>query len=309
MKKINIAELLKDCPRGMELDCAMYENIYFDYISNSKIYPICCYTEDNLKAKHPIIFTWYGRPSQHDSAKCVIFPKGKTTWEGFVPPCEFKDGDIIFTDAGCTFISIFQEKRNGRVATYVDYSVNGNNCYCDIEKNTVPLYMEDDISEIRLATEEEKKKLFDVIKAKGYKWNPETKTLEKLVVKPKFKVGDKIRHKINNDINEISAVYDGFYGLVDYAFMLNMKYQDDYELVQNKFDVTTLKPFDKVLVRDKDTDDWIAHLFSHYHKNYDRPYICIGAEGINEYKQCIPYEENKHLLDNSNDCDEQFKTW
>ena len=32
----------------------------------------------------------------------------------------------------------------------------------------------------RLATEEEKKTLFDVIEAKGYKWNSETKTLEKL---------------------------------------------------------------------------------------------------------------------------------
>ena len=94
--KTNIAELLKDCPRGMELDCTMYENLYFDYISNSeysKIYPIRCYTEDDMKAKYPITFTLYGRPSQHDSAKCVIFPKGKTTWEGFHKP--FEDGDIV----------------------------------------------------------------------------------------------------------------------------------------------------------------------------------------------------------------------
>ena len=27
MKKINIAELLKDCPKGMELDCIIYNNV------------------------------------------------------------------------------------------------------------------------------------------------------------------------------------------------------------------------------------------------------------------------------------------
>ena len=37
----------------------------------------------------------------------------------------------------------------------------------------------------RFATEEEKQKLFKAIKDNGYKWNAETKTLEKLV-KPKF---------------------------------------------------------------------------------------------------------------------------
>ena len=36
-------------------------------------------------------------------SKCVIFPKGKTTWEGFVPPCKFKDGDILTTNLGSVF--------------------------------------------------------------------------------------------------------------------------------------------------------------------------------------------------------------
>lgn len=27
--KINIAELLEDCPKGMELDCIIYDNVEF----------------------------------------------------------------------------------------------------------------------------------------------------------------------------------------------------------------------------------------------------------------------------------------
>ena len=49
------------------------------------------------------------------SAKCVIFPKGKTTWKGFVPPCQFKDGDII---SNGNYIAIFLQNRNS-VSLYI----------------------------------------------------------------------------------------------------------------------------------------------------------------------------------------------
>ena len=42
------------------------------------------------------MFCKNGCYTAHKLSKCVIFPKGKTTWEGFVPPCKFKDGDVIY---------------------------------------------------------------------------------------------------------------------------------------------------------------------------------------------------------------------
>lgn len=56
-----------------------------------------------------------------------------------------------------------------------------------------------------------------------------------------------------------------------------------------------LKPFDKVLVRDYDNEEWECNLFSHIHKN--GYYACVGAAG---WKQCIPYEGNEHLLGTKN---------
>ena len=50
-----------------------------------------------------------------------------------------------------------------------------------------------------------------------------------------------------------------------------------------------LKPFDKVLVREKDNDFWRADLFSNME---DDIYCCIG----NFWEQCIPYEGNEKLL-------------
>lgn len=92
MEKINIAELLKDCPSGMELDCTMYDNLYFDKVVEDGRYPIGCYTIYN-DCRTSINFTEFGRFNGHKNSKCVIFPKDRTTWEGFHRP--FKDGDII----------------------------------------------------------------------------------------------------------------------------------------------------------------------------------------------------------------------
>lgn len=84
MEKINIAELLKDCPKGMELDCTMFNDVVFNTVEFGKTIIV---TRTNGTDIH---LDKYGTFSNGKDAKCVIFPKGKTTWEGFVPPCKFK---------------------------------------------------------------------------------------------------------------------------------------------------------------------------------------------------------------------------
>lgn len=57
-----------------------------------------------------------------------------------------------------------------------------------------------------------------------------------------------------------------------------------------------LKPFDKVLVRDKDTDIWRIDIFGAYETYFfESGFHCLEAE----WKQCIPYEGNEHLLGTS----------
>ena len=67
----------------------------------------------------------------------------------------------------------------------------------------------------------------------------------------------------------------------------------------NKFNlpVNTLKPFDKVLVKDSIDEKWKISLFSYYdEEDEDFPYICQNGG----YHYCIPYEGNEHLLGTSN---------
>ena len=295
--KINIVELLKDCPQGMELDCPIYENLYFDCICEHKIYPIVCYTIDSKGEKNKTSFNWYGKHTPVDTAKCVIFPKGKTTWEGFVPPCKFKDGDIV----SCTMYP-----EGTWIGIFKQYGVNTFESHCSL--NTSREFRNVGLKNhscrgIHLATEEEKQQLFDAIKANGYKWDAETKTLEKLV-EPKFKVGDKVRYKNNhNVIFTITSLYEDYYGCgIANAFCFED--QDDYELVPNKFDITTLVPFEsRVLVRQNNSGIWGIDFFGFYNEGYYR------TTGNCIYLQCVPYEQNEHLLGKTDDCDEYYKTW
>lgn len=295
-KKINVAELLKDCPKGMELDCTMYDNAQLDYVLEGNAYPIKVQTPDGQ-----ISLNKYGCYSNNKHAKCIIFPKGKTSWEGFVPPCRFKDGGIIYVKAAYEWVAIYKESNGDDLHKYVGIRVWGDVFVNDCN----PLCYKGDIREIRYATEEEKQKLFKAIEDNGYRWNAETKTLEKLI-EPKFKVGDKIKKKkyyisgIITDINDGAYIVEYKSGGVSYA---NIEFQEDWELVPDKFEITTLNPFDKVLVRQNDSGKWSIDFFGGYAEGF---YYTTGSS---MYIQCIPYKGNEELRGTTNNCDDFYKTW
>ena len=302
MEKINVAELLKDCPSGMELDCTMFIHpVTLDKVINyvNENYPIVIKTHNGSIMS----FTKYGTYTDAmGDAKCVIYPKGKTTWEGFHKP--FKDGDIIYTKTKVNgnWLSIYKELEGCNLRTYADISLNNDlRFYCNRLSCNI-LCREEEISVQRLANEEEKEKLFQVIKENGYRWNSETKTLEELI-ELKFKVGDIIRRKGTAAIYVVTEIREDCYMLDDKDICLKFKTQDDWELVPDKFDITTLKPFDKVLARDCSGDKWNIDFFGCYRDN--GTYQCMTFTK----NQCIPYKENEHLLGTTNDCDDFYKTW
>ena len=310
MEKLNIAEILKDCPKGMELDCTIYENVEFDYIEQSpeSRYPIHCLMKTN-DGYNTMVFTNNGCYDRHPNAKCVIFPKGKTTWEGFQRP--FKDGDVVYIQSLYEYIVIYKETNCKNLYKHASICISFNNRLL-LDNNI--LCCEEDVKKIRFATEEEKQKLFDAIKAKGYKWNAETKTLEKLI-QLKFKVGDVIQdidtYKVKiTEVNIEDECY-GYESMIAKGIgSIGFSKQDDWKLVPNKFNISTLKPFEsRVLVRDFNDDNWRPAIFGAVvpKTNYnDQPFVVVGGCF---YEQCIPYKSNEYLLGTTNDCDDYYKTW
>ena len=77
---------------------------------------------------------------------------------------------------------------------------------------------------------------------------------------------------------------------------------------KEKFDPKTLKPFDKVLVRDSDNESWCCDLFSHIREeNIGYKYV---ASGFFLYRCCIPYnDETKHLVGTTEEAPEYYRYW
>ena len=72
-----------------------------------------------------------------------------------------------------------------------------------------------------------------------------------------------------------------------------------------KFDINTLQPFDKVLCRYNNRNNWVCDFYEYYDKN-SKEFCCI----VEIYNQCVPYnDETKHLLCTTEMPPEKYINW
>lgn len=241
---INIAKILKDCPKGTKLYSPICGDCTFEKIHLNTSIVVC--TQDC----RTITFNVYGQYFRDffNNAECLLFPsKENRDWTTFQKP--FKDGDILVTMLGEIFI--YQK------ITTTDFC--GSYASLNIHGKFSPYYSSFIESSARFATENEKQKFFDAMEANGYRWNAETKTIGQIIPK--------------------------------------------------KFDISTLKPFDKVLVRHLNDNVWVASFFSHYEKDLKFGCYPFVTTSLKSFPKCIPYEGNEYLLGTTCDCEEFYKTW
>lgn len=76
---------------------------------------------------------------------------------------------------------------------------------------------------------------------------------------------------------------------------------------KDKFDPTTLKAFDKVLVRDERIECWRCAFYSHQRKDSTSFRYATTA---NSYARCIPYnDDTKHLVGTIDVAPEYYRYW
>ena len=74
---------------------------------------------------------------------------------------------------------------------------------------------------------------------------------------------------------------------------------------KERFDPKTLKPFDRVLVRNTTNNKWMCNIFS-FIQPMTGYFICILAD----WRCCIPYnDETKHLVGTTEEAPEYYKYW
>ena len=176
--KINIADILKDCPKGMELYSPIYGKIELLKVDSNSEYSIKTVTSID----RPGSFTPYGRLYEnYPSAECLLFPSREMRdWTKF-----FKRGDVVIKNGG------------GMAAVFDGWA---NDAYTEFN-TTVNLYCDNNTGEeevcttllFRKATEEECKQFIEKVEwaLKG-KYNPETLQVEPVKPKCPFKPFGKV---------------------------------------------------------------------------------------------------------------------
>lgn len=247
-ENLDLTEILKGCPKGTKLYSTIYGEVEFIRIDKKSIdHPIDFNTFDG----YTISLTSDGRCNKSYDGECTLFPsKDQRDWSKWQRP--FVDGDVVYAKVyDLSYIIIYHKQIDERVYRHACLCLETDMFGCDKDC----IFTDDPIDEWRLATEEEKQKLFDVIKDKGYRWNADTKKLKK---------------------------------------------------IEPKFDVSTLRPFDKVLCRMNDDDIWEISLFERYIPTNPHPFFCIQ----DSYNQCIPYnDETIHLLGTTQQVSDKYINW
>lgn len=114
--------------------------------------------------------------------------------------------------------------------------------------------------------------------------------------------------------NQVNSVTKSGLALSDYkgeCILFPSKDQRDWSKFERfwdkpkkeKFDVNTLQPFDKVLLRTNERNIWEPDFFGYKDGNW---IMCVTTGNV----ECIPYnEETKHLVGTKEDCPEYYKWW
>ncbi len=237
---------------------------------------------------------------------------------------EFKDGDIVVTDAvpslcysKCILILKGDLNTNENSAnSYVFFNINNNRISFDVLDTTIRY------RNIRLATEEEKRQLFDAIEKDGKAWDAEKKQVVRL------QVSDKLYYfEMENELAYIAKLKEAKGG--KYIFESNVSWCPrnstngyDYEegsfivsdkgcygfrkanadeckifekfLVEHAMKSFKFKALDYVLAKNItcfESNAW--NLFQYAYRNKDGVHIMVGGAA---FLQCIPYVGNEDLL-------------
>lgn len=235
---MNIAEILKNCPKGTKLYSPVFGEVEFGFVSPDGW--IKCYTNSTQ------LGMFYPDGTYSKNGEIMLFPsKEQRDWDKFQIP--FKFGDIVAMynkQYQHTHIAIFDK--------YIEDEFMKVVCTNLADSDEIKIFGESEHwykQGVRYATDKEKEFFFNLLKEQNYIWTGK-------------------------------------------------------ELIKKKFDVRSLKPYDKVLVKTED-GAWYPSLVSYV--NSSGQVFIIDSESSADY--IIPFESNEHLIGKWDDPAPYYITW
>jgi hypothetical protein len=283
---MSLVEILMNCPKGMKLYSPIYGEVEFTEISA---------ITENIGCKiNGCTVYFYSDGTYFKGGECMLFPsKELRDWNDFMIP--FKDGDVIIKtefNPSC---------KQYNIAIFSNYNANFINrmtVHCQVNgANEFKTRMCICHKDWRLANAEEIQRFTTRMHESGYDFKN-----GKLIPLPIFKIGDTITN--GTYTFKISHIDDLFYyedaGVT--VSSLRIQEQDNWRI--KKFDIRSLKPYDKVLVKNGE-GCWYPSLISYVDSSGD-VYIIDSSDSAN---YVIPFEGNEHLIGGFSDPDPYYITW
>lgn len=177
--KINIAEILKDCPKGMELYSQIYGKVELLEVNSNSTYPIIITIGIDCTGT----FTSDGRVyEQYHSAECILFPSREMRdWTKF-----FKRGDVVCNKDGSMY-AIFEGWVND---DYTEFNTTINYYESITSFGTEEVCYTDCF--VKASDEERAMFITNVEKHYKGKYNPDTLQVEPIKPTCPFKSFDKV---------------------------------------------------------------------------------------------------------------------
>ena len=203
--KINIAEILKDCPKGMKLYSPAFGESKLHQINNASNYPIV--TKDEQEGVQS--FTSNGHfDANISTAECILFPSSEMRdWSKF-----FKRGDVVFSHSA-QMIAIFEGWCDSRYTEFkTSFSEHNDGTWNKGEVCS--------IKDFFLATEFDVKTF--ISKAEKYyhgKYNPETLQVEPVKTECEFKAFDKVLVRNYDDMVWCANYFSHYKDNNDYHYV------------------------------------------------------------------------------------------
>ena len=325
--KINVANLLKDMPKGIKLyDWLHNIDVELDEVATTEIETVIWCTKKEEDYNDIFGYSQLGTLRGWFDGLQILFPsKEMRDWSKLA----WNTGDILVNKDGNAHV-IFEGFDDDTYETF-----NGNN-YLWKNEGIIMCFgeYEDELptSDFSKANKEDAQKYIRQIEKRlGYKLNFETLKIEK----SEFKdgdivtiiphIGDKLIYLFKAEDDEkyyghafldgnIAIVNEDSYCQKDFCtarpstdeekqqlFSALEKegkaWDSEHKMIVDLPKNCEFKPFDKVICRDSDADIWKASFFSHYDERAYYPFFCNNCG----YKYCLPYnDETAKLIGTTN---------
>lgn len=316
--KVSVAEILKDKPVNTKLYSPLFGDVYFSHVEDSII---------NVE-HHAGVSKFFnsGRYYNFDESEPLLFPSMEMRdWNKFA----WKKGDVLVNSRGLKIL--FDRWANENYTSFYAKTINlVEDGFLDTNLHT--LASEKEAKSFIKCIEERFGGKLNLQTLEIQKAQPEFKDGDFVTVA--FTDGDEMICVFKEKIEQDYMGYCGFFSKGKHEGDVSMDLGDDCicndspickeirlateEEKQQLFSALAkegkawdaekkqivdlepkieLRPFDRVLVRNRNTHHWEADLFGFKSDGANILYHCVGGF----WKICIPYEGNEHLLGTTKD--------